>query len=73
VSARRADWTDSNVSDPGITLVELFAFLAEQLRYRVEQIAAEERKRRFRRRALLVGAVTCGLVFAWRKPGSEDD
>jgi hypothetical protein len=70
---RIADWTDFNESDPGITLFELFAFLAEQLQYRIEQIAAEERRRKFRRRALVFGAISCALVLAWWWAGSEDD
>jgi hypothetical protein len=70
---RRTDWTDFNVSDPGITLLELFAFLAEQLQYRIEQIAAEERRRSVRRRALVLGAISCALVIAWWKAGGEDD
>ena len=32
------DWTDHNPSDPGITLIELFAFLGENLLYRFNQI-----------------------------------
>lgn len=32
------DWTDHNVSDPGITLLELFAFMTEQLIYRLNQV-----------------------------------
>lgn len=32
------EWTDHNASDPGITLVELFAFLGENLLYRFNQI-----------------------------------
>jgi hypothetical protein len=31
-------WTDHNASDPGITLIELFAFLGENLLYRFNQI-----------------------------------
>lgn len=31
-------WTDHNPSDPGITLLELFAWLAETLQYRMNQI-----------------------------------
>ena len=31
-------WTDHNVSDPGITLVELFAWMTEQLLYRLNQV-----------------------------------
>lgn len=33
-------WTDHNASDPGITLVELFAWLAEMLVYRADQLPA---------------------------------
>src|SRR5881628_1462829 len=32
------EWTDHNVSDPGITLVELFAWMTEMLIYRVNRI-----------------------------------
>src|SRR5262245_5695500 len=32
------EWTDHNQSDPGITLIELFAYLAEQIGYRLNQI-----------------------------------
>ncbi len=31
-------WTDHNVSDPGITLVELFAWMTEQYIYRLNQV-----------------------------------
>lgn len=32
------EWTDHNPSDPGITLIELFAFLGENLLYRFNQL-----------------------------------
>ena len=32
------EWTDHNESDPGITLLELFAHLGESLLYRFNQI-----------------------------------
>ncbi|MEJ7812805.1 MAG: hypothetical protein WKG32_20490, partial [Gemmatimonadaceae bacterium] len=32
------EWTDFNDSDPGITLVQLFAYLAEQVGYRLNRI-----------------------------------
>jgi len=32
------EWTDHNESDTGITLIELFAHLAEQVGYRLNQI-----------------------------------
>ena len=31
------DWTDHNVSDPGITLIELFAHMTEQILYRLNR------------------------------------
>src|SRR5687768_18071940 len=33
-----AEWTNHNASDPGITLIELFAFLGENLLFRFNQI-----------------------------------
>ena len=36
--ATRRRWTDHNVHDPGITLIELFAWLIEQLIYRANRI-----------------------------------
>jgi len=32
------EWTDHNVSDPGVTLIELFAWMTDILLYRVNQI-----------------------------------
>ena len=32
------DWTEHNVSDPGITLIELFAWLTDVLTYRINRI-----------------------------------
>src|SRR5438270_9959145 len=34
------EWTNHNPSDPGITLVELFAFLSEMLLYRLNRVTA---------------------------------
>jgi hypothetical protein len=36
-------WTDYNASDPGITLIELFAWLCEMLIFRVDQITDDNR------------------------------
>jgi predicted phage baseplate assembly protein len=41
VARRCPEWTDHNVSDPGITLIELFAWLTETLVYRVNRIPAK--------------------------------
>lgn len=38
IPAYQPDWTDYNPSDPGITLVELFAWLTEMLIYRSDQV-----------------------------------
>jgi predicted phage baseplate assembly protein len=38
VGQRCPEWTDHNVSDPGITLIELFAWMTEVLVYRVNRI-----------------------------------
>jgi predicted phage baseplate assembly protein len=37
------DWTDHNASDPGITLIELFAWLAEAQGFQLDQIPAHHR------------------------------
>lgn len=66
------DWTDAAESDPGITLLELFAYLAEQLAYRQEQVAAEARLRTRRRYLLaLAAALAAALSFASRRRRTE--
>src|SRR5277367_6312634 len=37
------EWTDQNYSDPGITIVELLAWIAEMDIYRLNQITGAER------------------------------
>lgn len=32
------EWTDHNVSDPGVTLIELFAWMTEMLLFRINQV-----------------------------------
>src|SRR6266446_8239836 len=39
------EWTNFNKSDPGVTLVEIFAFLTENLLYRSNQIPERNRKK----------------------------
>jgi hypothetical protein len=45
VAALAPDWTDNNESDPGIALLELFAFLTESILYRANQIPERGRAR----------------------------
>ncbi len=39
------EWTNFNRSDPGVTLIEVFAFLTESLLYRANQIPDRNRKK----------------------------
>ena len=38
------EWSNFNASDPGVTLVEVFAFLTESLLYRANQIPERNRQ-----------------------------
>ncbi|NUT50822.1 MAG: putative baseplate assembly protein, partial [Saccharothrix sp.] len=40
VQQKCPEWTDHNVSDPGVTLIETFAMMVDQLLYRVNQVPA---------------------------------
>jgi predicted phage baseplate assembly protein len=48
-----SEWTDHNPSDPGITLVELFAWLTEILIFRLNRIPQDSEARFFE----LLGAI----------------
>jgi len=51
------DWTDHDVSDPGVTLIELLPFLGEQLDFRNPQ---------GRRRLFAVLVAAAGLLWLLR-------
>ena len=38
IGLRCPEWTDHNVSDPGVTLIELFAFMTEMALFRMNQV-----------------------------------
>ncbi|ANJ25712.1 putative baseplate assembly protein [Agromyces aureus] len=38
VALRCPEWTDHNVSDPGVTLIEAFAFMTDELLYRLNRV-----------------------------------
>ena len=38
VMRRCPEWTDHNVSDPGVTLIETFAYMTDQLLFRLNQV-----------------------------------
>ena len=58
-------WTDRNEHDPGITLVELFAFLAEALAYLSDEVAAGRKRTLWRYAAGLIAVGA--LVFVCRR------
>jgi baseplate J-like protein len=39
------EWTNFNKSDPGVTLIEIFAFMTENLLYRANQVPERNRKK----------------------------
>ena len=45
VPVHNPEWTNFNQSDPGVTLVELFAFMTENLLYRCNQIPERNRRK----------------------------
>src|ERR1041384_1606155 len=44
IPVHNPEWTNFNRSDPGVTLIELFAFLTESLLYRANQIPERNRR-----------------------------
>lgn len=44
IPVHNPEWTNFNRSDPGVTLLELFAFLTESLAYRADQIPERNRR-----------------------------
>src|SRR2546425_11565766 len=45
IPVHNPEWTNFNQSDPGVTIVELFAFLTENLLYRANQIPERNRRK----------------------------
>jgi len=56
-----SEWTDFQDSDPGLTLVELFAFLADTLLWQIDE--RQRQRRRHRRLALLLGMAGLGALW----------
>ena len=54
-----ADWTNYNPSDPGITLIELFAYMTEMMIYRMNQVTPKNKQAFL---ALLTGESTKQLL-----------
>jgi hypothetical protein len=62
------DWSDGGVHDPGITLLELLAYAADQLSAYADQVAAEARAQMRRRSAIAAGAGILVLTWWCRRP-----
>jgi len=64
----QADWTQFNRSDPGVTLIELFAWLAEGLVYRSDSVSdpRHEALRRVIARLSALPSAPCGPVVRQR-------
>ena len=45
IPVHNPEWTNFNRSDPGVTLIEVFAFLTETLLYRANQIPERNRRK----------------------------
>src|SRR5919108_3224442 len=45
IPVHNPEWTSFNEADPGVTLIELFAFLTENLLYRANQIPERNRRK----------------------------
>lgn len=45
IPVHNPEWTNFNKSDPGVTLVEVFAFLTENLLYRANQVPERNRRK----------------------------
>ncbi len=58
------EWTNFNSSDPGVTLVQLFAFLAEAMIYRANQIPARNRAKFLHLLGIPLGSASEALGLA---------
>jgi hypothetical protein len=62
------DWSDRRVHDPGITLLELLAYVTDQLSAYADQVAAEARMQTRRRIAIAAGVSILVLTGWCRRP-----
>ena len=74
IPVHNPEWTNFNPSDPGVTLVEVFAFLTESLLYRANQIPERNRRKFLKLLGLPLRAATAarGLVAFDNERGPLD-
>ena len=74
VQQRCPEWTDHNVSDPGVTLIEAFASMVDQLLYRLNRVP----ERHYLKFLELIGvrlfppASAAGDITCWLSAARED-
>jgi hypothetical protein len=67
------DWTDANQADPGLPLLELLAYVLDEVGFYVDRIAEEASLRRRRRDAVLAGAAALVFLWWWRRRSDRED
>jgi hypothetical protein len=67
------DWTDANQGDPGLPLLELLAYVLDEVGFYLDRIADETRLRRRRRDVVLAGAAALVFLEWWRRRSNRDD
>ena len=67
IAVHNPEWTNYNKSDPGVTLLELFAFLSESLYYRANLIPERNRRKFLQLLGIPLSPATSarGLVRFW--------
>ena len=63
-------WSDPTDHDPGVTLLELFAYAGDMLSYYQDRIAEEQRLRTRRFVVLTLGVLL--TLFFWRRRNPDD-
>lgn len=73
IPVHNPEWTNFNRSDPGVTLIEIFAFMTESLLYRANLIPERNRKKFLQLLGIPLNAATsaCGIVTFTNERGED--
>ncbi|HEY9814830.1 MAG TPA: hypothetical protein V6D20_03355, partial [Candidatus Obscuribacterales bacterium] len=74
IPVHNPEWTNFNDSDPGVTIIQLFAFMTESILYRANQIPERNRLKFLQLLGIPVAAATAaqGFVAIANDRGSLD-